>query len=265
MASDLTLKFAFPAGFTAEVSDFEDFEDQNSYEDYNGDGMPEYIIQSNDGSTFVALDPNDSYAEVWTFTGNPEDIALNTHYFYFRFKGFHTMEAGTRHAMIGFEYYDPSDVQHFGLLFYNVASNRLDWRIDDYGYQRRIVLNTGLEDLVLRNRINGSLEIWGIGDASAAVHALAPTLRLDQNHPNPFNPVTTISFAIDTRMNADLEIHDVKGRLVHSRNLGVLNPGEHQYAWEGREDNGRQVASGVYFCTISAGDKQQSRKMTLVR
>lgn len=98
------------------------------------------------------------------------------------------------------------------------------------------------------------------------VSGVALTYRLGQNYPNPFNPSTSIEFSIPKRENVTLAIYDVNGRLV--RNL-LLNepygPGVYRVTWDGTNQNGESVASGVYFCRLLAGKFRESRKMTFNR
>jgi len=93
--------------------------------------------------------------------------------------------------------------------------------------------------------------------------------RLYQNHPNPFNPSTTIPFAIpggaETRRNALLAVYDIRGSLVKALVQGALSGGRHEAVWDGRNDRGESVASGIYFVQLSTGGYQASRKLILLR
>ncbi len=88
---------------------------------------------------------------------------------------------------------------------------------------------------------------------------------LSQNHPNPFNPVTTIHFEIRAQLRVTLEIYDVAGRRVKSLENGTLQPGDHTAVWRGETDEGIGAPSGVYFARLVAGKTQQTRKITLIR
>jgi hypothetical protein len=84
--------------------------------------------------------------------------------------------------------------------------------------------------------------------------------------PNPFNPVTEISFRLAGPEPVSLEIHDVAGRLVRTlvdhQDLGA---GLHHEIWDGRTDDGREAASGVYFFRLVAGDQTRTDRLTLVK
>jgi hypothetical protein len=85
------------------------------------------------------------------------------------------------------------------------------------------------------------------------------------NSPNPFNPVTTITYSLDSRAHVRLEIYDVAGRRIASLVDEVQQEGTHRIVWKGMDDNGFTVASGIYFYRLSAGDVSESRKMILLR
>jgi len=110
--------------------------------------------------------------------------------------------------------------------------------------------------------------ITGFGQPISPVgEESAPTRwALHQNHPNPFNPMTTLSFDLPRDANVTLSIFDVSGRLVRTL-VGQERriAGQHQVTWNGRDDRGRQVPSGIYFYKLVADDFVQTNRMVLVR
>ena len=86
-----------------------------------------------------------------------------------------------------------------------------------------------------------------------------------RNYPNPFNPHTTIAFAIPEAGHVDLRIYDVAGRLVRILLNEQRVAGSHEEAWNGADDSGTTVASGVYYYRLSAGNFLETRKMVLLR
>ena len=108
-----------------------------------------------------------------------------------------------------------------------------------------------------------------IGDVTAVEGDLptpdAASLALRQNHPNPFNPATTIAFRLPTGRAVDLAVYTVDGRRVATLVAGELAAGEHQVTWDGRDTGGRRVASGAYFYRLRAGDEVQVRRMVMVK
>jgi hypothetical protein len=83
---------------------------------------------------------------------------------------------------------------------------------------------------------------------------------LEQNRPNPFNPVTTISFTIPSAQHVSLKVYDVAGREVATIVNGTRPAGHHTVNFEARN-----IASGIYFYRLKAGDFLETRKMILLR
>jgi agmatine/peptidylarginine deiminase len=92
--------------------------------------------------------------------------------------------------------------------------------------------------------------------AGAALHA---------NYPNPFNPATTFSFELKYPGPALLTVIDARGRLVRTLVRGEQTAGTHEVVWDGRDDGGRQVASGVYYYRLQAAGLQYTRAATLIK
>lgn len=88
---------------------------------------------------------------------------------------------------------------------------------------------------------------------------------LEQNYPNPFNPGTNFGFRIADRGFVELKIYDVAGRLVRTLISEDKAPGSYTVQWDGRDDRGAPVASGVYLYRLEAGAYRAARKMVLMR
>jgi len=89
---------------------------------------------------------------------------------------------------------------------------------------------------------------------------------LAQNYPNPFNPATTIRYSVRERARVQLKIYNVAGQLVTTLVDRVVEGGvEHTVAWDGRNDAGMRVATGVYFYRMTAPDFTKTRKMVLLK
>jgi hypothetical protein len=84
--------------------------------------------------------------------------------------------------------------------------------------------------------------------------------------PNPFNPQTTIAFYLPVAGEVGLDLHDLTGRVVRSLIPGTpFGPGRHDVSWDGLDDTGRDVASGVYVCRIKVGAETRTTRLVLVR
>ena len=105
-------------------------------------------------------------------------------------------------------------------------------------------------------------------DGEMVLHgeAGADVFRLRQNVPNPFNPVTEIAFDVPrSGANVTLRIYDVTGHLVRTLASEPFPPGEHALTWNGRDQRGRMVGSGVYLYRMRAGEIDAVEKLLLVK
>ena len=89
--------------------------------------------------------------------------------------------------------------------------------------------------------------------------------RLNPVHPNPFNPRTTISFDLAKAGAVHVEVYDARGRRLRSLFEGQLTAGPHELHWDGRDENGNALASGVYRVLLSTASGTQSRAAVLVK
>lgn len=92
-----------------------------------------------------------------------------------------------------------------------------------------------------------------------------PRLALGQNYPNPFNAGTTLSYALPAPANVELAVFDVSGRRVALVERGRKGAGVFDRAWNGKDDGGRPLASGVYFLRLRAGAEEAVRKIVILR
>jgi flagellar hook assembly protein FlgD len=83
--------------------------------------------------------------------------------------------------------------------------------------------------------------------------------------PNPFNPYTRIDFELDRARPVRLAVYDLAGRLVRRLVDRTLEAGRHNTVWDGRDQRGLRVASGVYFYRLESGDLLRTRKMVLLK
>jgi len=91
------------------------------------------------------------------------------------------------------------------------------------------------------------------------------TFQLEQNFPNPFNPVTDISFYLPQKALAKLMIYNLKGEQVHELVHAALAAGWHRLSWNGRNQFDQPVASGIYFYQLIANGNTLTRQMLLMR
>ncbi len=103
----------------------------------------------------------------------------------------------------------------------------------------------------------------GIDDVEA--DHIPTVFRLEQNYPNPFNPETVISFDLPQSEYTELTIYNVMGHKVATLLNASMNAGSHQFVWNGKDANGNQAASGVYFYQLKSGTFNKINKMILLR
>lgn len=101
---------------------------------------------------------------------------------------------------------------------------------------------------------------------SAAGQNSSPAVSFEvRSYPNPFNPATAIHVDVKRKTPIDATVFDALGRRVVTLHRGPLNPGHHVIRWNGRNDRGGRVPSGVYFLKVTGHDHTRSIKLTVVR
>ncbi|MDZ7317045.1 MAG: hypothetical protein ONB24_13070 [candidate division KSB1 bacterium] len=131
---------------------------------------------------------------------------------------------------------------------------------------------TDLGDLKQEGLWNGDFDL----DAVVAVHYRQTTqvrretdtphlFALQNNYPNPFNSSTVIPVMLSAPQEIRLEVVDLNGRLTRRLCSRLLPSGEHRFAWDGRDEYGREAAAGVYFARLTCEESTQIIKMTLLR
>jgi len=121
------------------------------------------------------------------------------------------------------------------------------------------------------NANDGNLEGYEASDLpfvpSGAMAAAVAVDDIDQlsNHPNPFNPHTTITYAMPADGIVRLQIYDLRGRLVRTLVDETASAGWHEVSWNGRDMSGDEVSSGVYLTRLEAGGDVAHGRMSLLR
>jgi hypothetical protein len=113
--------------------------------------------------------------------------------------------------------------------------------------------------------IENGLFAFSVTPLLASEDAADAAFKLAQNFPNPFNPSTRIPFELTRGGRVGLSVFDVAGRRVRAVLERVLPAGLHEIEWDGRDDAGRPVASGVYFYRMQSGPQTETRRMVLLK
>lgn len=119
-----------------------------------------------------------------------------------------------------------------------------------------------LESIV---RIDFVLDEWAGIDGPEGTADVVELLHLFQNQPNPFSPETRIAYELPHAGRAELRIYTVAGRLVRTLVKENLAAGLHTAVWDGLDEKGRAVSSGVYLYVLVTPRVEESRKMLLLR
>ena len=126
-------------------------------------------------------------------------------------------------------------------------------------------LETAKGEIVACNAPIVSIEMATALGSPVIATRIPTSYSLAQNYPNPFNPETRIEFELPLNSHVSLVVYDLLGRQVRSLSEGDLTAGSHSIVWDGRDDSGSQVASGVYLYRLTAGSTQLTRKMLLLK
>ncbi|MCF7858563.1 MAG: T9SS type A sorting domain-containing protein [Candidatus Cloacimonetes bacterium] len=126
--------------------------------------------------------------------------------------------------------------------------------LDDLIYNLTGVVDFTAGEFKLEPRNDEDIDLVG---TSIEADDMLNTTNLSQNHPNPFNPETTISFSLQVNENGILSIYNVKGQLIMSQ---FFETGQHNYIWDASKQ-----ASGIYFYKLETDSFIQTRKMILLK
>ncbi len=103
--------------------------------------------------------------------------------------------------------------------------------------------------------------VVGIGELSIT----KPTLTLNQNYPNPFNAATTIIYELPSAMEIVLDVYNILGQKTRTLKRGKTHSGEHRVVWDGRDDRGRLLSSGVYLVRLHTPAGTHVRKVMMLK
>ncbi len=166
-------------------------------------------------------------------------------------------EIGEANGLRGFNVYRAEEVDG---LYHKVHDQLL--MADDGFHYRDETIRPGRQYSYRLGAVDDDGEVYS---AVVTIQTPAWQTSLEQNYPNPFNPATTIEFYLAEPRRTQLRVFDVKGRLVRTLVDEGLDYGRHKYQWDGTNNNGQQVSSGVYFYRFQAGNKVFTKKMMLLK
>jgi len=112
----------------------------------------------------------------------------------------------------------------------------------------------------------GILQLLGGPGGNQATELLVPLVTaMEAPYPNPFNPATELHFSVSQGQGVELAIYDIRGHLVRRLAQGYHEAGRYEVLWQGDDQNGRRMASGVYFARFRAGNTVMNHRLALVK
>lgn len=161
------------------------------------------------------------------------------------------------------EYQNKSDVVTDGSSWTGEAGQRelIEVLITEAGYYCLAVWKAKSDDLV-----KDGVYTLTFGNQVTAVEGHVPSVtQLTSIYPNPFNPQTTVVFDLASNTRTELSIYDLQGSLVRTLVSDTRNAGRYEVVWNGRDNGGRQVATGAYMACLKAGSVTQMQKLVLIK
>ncbi len=172
-----------------------------------------------------------------------------------------------------------------GLVFFmgqEVAlgqNSSINWSVLDMGFAVSSSSNTSIASAVGQVFVGTSTEANNLVESGflanrllrgpvvsvAADEELPLTFSLSQNYPNPFNPSTTIRFEISSRSKVELRVWNILGQHIATLVNEQKEPGRYTVEWDGRNDEGAHVSSGVYFYRLRATEYVEIKKLILLK
>ncbi len=109
------------------------------------------------------------------------------------------------------------------------------------------------------------IEITFVYEGTNAGNVIVAATQLNNNYPNPFNPVTNISYSIVETGNVTLEVYNLRSQLVKTLVNDVKETGDYMATWDGTDNSNKSVSSGVYFYRMKSGNYAATKKMILMK
>jgi hypothetical protein len=106
---------------------------------------------------------------------------------------------------------------------------------------------------------------WSLTTSIDDKGILPNKFSLEQNFPNPFNPTTAIEFSLESSSDIQLTIYNVIGQEIRTLASGMKQAGAHTISWDGRNESGKMVSTGIYMYKLSVGNQSMTKKMAFIK
>jgi len=165
-------------------------------------------------------------------------------------------EGGTHRALLGYYVYeDATSTPLNDILIIDPAFQLLDLINDTYLFRITAQYSSG------ESEPSNELCI----ELTANDQNLIPKIDNLNISPNPFNPETTIFFNTESECNIELTIYNLKGQKIKYLTSKPFPAGNHSVFWNGKDDSGQVVVSGIYFCLLQSGNRKIAKKMMIIK
>jgi hypothetical protein len=161
------------------------------------------------------------------------------------------------------------------VIFVNgeISGSISDPNLFSVGLTLDVVGTYGLTQFIVNYTMTGAFQANGVLWANKSIETGVETAPgappadfvLYQNHPNPFNPTTTIRYQLVTPAEVSLTVYSIDGQQIRTLVNTRQPAGTHAITWNGRDHNGQRVASGVYLYRLQAGEQVLTRRMMMVK
>lgn len=237
--------------------------------DLEGDGSQDIVCERWDNESVrhwrMEVYDGPGISLVWAGNSHSQD-----EFYPAEFLGFHDVNAdGTKEVLYSLQPTGGGSLERFTIAVDWLAmDNAVLW--STYGAVMGIwdVDGDGYDDILVRNSDSGCLQIWGrASSTSGAVDNdhIAGLLGDIACSPVPGNGTARISYVLATGGFVGVRILNARGQMVRTMAAEDQDSGAHGMLWDGTDDSGRSVPSGVYFCRVSVNGKVSVAKLTMVR
>jgi N-acetylmuramoyl-L-alanine amidase len=145
------------------------------------------------------------------------------------------------------------------------GSGTLEGKLVNIGFPWETIGSEGARDQIMARVMQFFGYSTEVSEQLAEGPSIPAEFQLFQNYPNPFNPTTHIWYQVPSATRVTLGVFNVKGQMVKNLFQGDRGAGLFNAVWDGLDNSGNPVASGIYFCRLRAGSQLATRKMSLVR
>jgi hypothetical protein len=168
------------------------------------------------------------------------------------------------------EFFDPANKEEEQTI--QIQSAIYPVRVDFNGTDPGMVIDIREGVTGIRHRVSSGQSVYiedsrvnGFSVSVIGTVSLPMEFALGQNYPNPFNPATITNYQLPTTNHVDIVVYDLLGRNIRTLVHGVVSAGYHTTEWDGRDESGNAVPSGVYFMRMTSGDFSMARKLMLMK